>query len=906
MPLSDRPQFFPSRDLHVLRGDQPLSLWKLLQVSFSTGPDDTTTVTFDVYKAQHNDVDIELRPVSDFDEVGTKFVISNGSRIEIDQSTGLLAAGAPAPPEPAVHNFVVEARITRNGTAAIPKGPPARIRVHVHQSVARIWMTPSRLSVHRPTATGDSNTNYRFAVRAEFDDGTVADITSTRHYRPDPGDAECFRDSGDEPCFIRLPAALGPGSVRTLTVVTTAAWGNRRAHADVAVLEPWATAAIPNAELVDGHPNVWDGTLKPEKVPNIVFLGSGLRPLDKTGFETVTDSIVHQMKTSRHLAPYSYLATSMNYWRIFMPGTDAGVSVRCEVYSFLKDGQRLSMPVPCPAAPPDTGVQPLNPQLKLAHLLYLFGLPVPADLALVLDKTQQPPKPPGDVDALRALDPSNVDFTPLLDKWRLTKPPLPMLDVMSIDPKLLKSWMHLANRTFIDEVDAFPPMAIGESPSIEFDASGPIAFYGLGRGGIWGEGGPERTAFFRRVSAAPRSGITTSLDDTGNQSPEIGNLWAEDRPGFTFDNRHFLVTIPNMPIEHHLPFGRSQWVFGEGLLLRPYLRQISPPRDLAGLAVKPASGRNALVLDTPAWSSLTMMPEMRDVCAHELGHAFGLGDEYAEAVPVPFPFGEPPNPNVMATSAALKPDRTVMFGSLKWNWHRIRKAAVLTRPVDDRANGRFRVFVAKGAGLQFSPGESVRLRHRDPREALGLAPVTSIVEFVVESIHPNNINDPNDAFSMTIVLKNESIGIDVAPFGAGSLIYQPFAFPPGGFARPYLTLVSPAAERIMTAIGGTMSGKACDSADVKRGRQPIQIPQLSREELTAIAPMLDWTRIVGAYYGGAQDYCGTLHPAGSCFMRTGVDGITLFCAACRFALVDRVDPAQHWRNDLEYEREYLL
>ena len=50
------------------------------------------------------------------------------------------------------------------------------------------------------------------------------------------------------------------------------------------------------------------------------------------------------MKTSRHLAPYNYLATSMNYWRIFMPGTDAGVSVRCEVYSFLKDGQRLSLP----------------------------------------------------------------------------------------------------------------------------------------------------------------------------------------------------------------------------------------------------------------------------------------------------------------------------------------------------------------------------------------------------------------------------------------------------------------------------------------------------------------------------------------------------------------------------------
>ena len=260
----------------------------------------------------------------------------------------------------------------------------------------------------------------------------------------------------------------------------------------------------------------------------------------------------------------------------------------------------------------------------------------------------------------------------------------------------------------------------------------------------------------------------------------------------------------------------------------------------------------------------------------------------------------------MATAAAIKPDRTVMFGSLKWNWHRIRKAAVLTRPVDDRANGRFHVFVAKGAGLQFSPGESVRLRQRNPREALGLAPVTSIVEFVVESIDPNNVGDPNDAFSMTIVLKNESIGIDVRPFGAGSLIYLPFAFPPGGFERPYLTLVSPAAERIMTAIGGTMSGKACDPADRQRSQQRIQIPQLPLADLTAQAPMLDWTRIIGAYYGGAHDDCGTLHPAGSCFMRTGVDGITLFCAACRFALVDRIDPAQHWRNDREYQREYLL
>jgi hypothetical protein len=312
------------------------------------------------------------------------------------------------------------------------------------------------------------------------------------------------------------------------------------------------------------------------------------------------------------------------------------------------------------------------------------------------------------------------------------------------------------------------------------------------------------------------------------------------------------------------------------------------------------------VLDTPPWSSLTFLPETRDVLAHELGHAFGLGDEYTEPVPVPFGFEHVPFANLMRSDAGLDGNRAVMFGSLKWNWQRIRKASVLTRPVDDRANGKFHVFLAKGAGNQFATGDSVRLRQRDPKGTLDVSPVTSIVEFVVESIHPDNIDDPNDKLNMTMVLKNESIGIDVSPFGAGSIVYLPIPFPAGGFARPYLTLVSPAAERIMTAIGGTMSGKACDTSDMKRFRARVQLPTLSWDELEAHVPMRIWTTIVGAYYGGAQDACGVLHPAGSCFMRTGVDGFTVFCAACRFALVDRIDPEQHWRNDLEYEGDYFL
>ena len=188
------PAFNRKRDLHLLRGDPPIALWKLLDVIFESRTGGGSA-TFDAYRAQHDDVVIQLQPVFDFDEVGTRFV---GSNIEIDQSTGMLRTLKPQPPEPAVHNFIIEAIVTKNGSAAVPKWSPGRLRVHVHQSVERIRMSPSRLSIRRPKATGDCNTNYGFTVRAEFDDGTSADITATSHYRADPIDAECFYDASEE------------------------------------------------------------------------------------------------------------------------------------------------------------------------------------------------------------------------------------------------------------------------------------------------------------------------------------------------------------------------------------------------------------------------------------------------------------------------------------------------------------------------------------------------------------------------------------------------------------------------------------------------------------------------------------------------------------------------------------
>jgi IgA Peptidase M64 len=772
-------------------------------------------------------------------------------------------------------------------------------------------MTPSRLSVRRPTATGEGLTKYKFAVRAEFDDGVVADITDTQRYNADAGDAEFFHVNHQ----IRIPPAAGAGTVRTISIATTPEWNSRRAHADIAVLEPWASEPnVPQAELVDGPPGVWDGTLKPEKLANVVLVGTGFRPLDLAAFQDMTNDLVHRMRTRRHLTPYNHLANSMNYWRLFVPASEAGVSVRCEVYSFLdpdNDALRVALRLPQPVKPAETAT---TKDWTEENLLYMAGLPVAADLNLVLDKTQNPPRPPASIDDFRRIDPANVDFSPLRAKWAAIMPDTPAHDNLdALTPQRMRDWLVMANRTFIDEVDNFPNVAIGDPPSISpaFDQSGPLAFNarrGIAGADIFGptiERNAELRAFFRRVTAAPRNGITTTLGDS--QFPQVGNLWAEDRQAYAFDNRDFVVAFPNMPIRRTPSgrfFGRSQTIHTEAVFARPTLEFIDPPNNLPGLPVAQAAGRNALTLAAPPLSAMRALPETWEVIAHELGHAFGLGDEYP--LGGNFSFGSFPEPNLMAPNAVLNADKTVRISQIKWNWHRVRKASVITRPIHDLNNGTFRVFVAKGSGFQFR-GESVRLRKREPRQRIGFDPPTSNVEFAVESVHADNLDDSQDTLNMTVVIKNVSIGIDVDPFKPGSLIYVPTRAPgpAPGIDGPILTIVSPAAERIMAAIGGPMNGKDCDAADPALADH-VQVPRLPIDQLPTFAPLSTMTTIVGVYHGGGQMGCDAMHPAGSCFMRTGIDGITVFCQVCRFALVDLIDPEQHQRIDRDYDEEYTL
>jgi hypothetical protein len=600
------------------------------------------------------------------------------------------------------------------------------------------------------------------------------------------------------------------------------------------------------------------------------------------------------LTTTLLLEPYGYLAKSMNFWRLSIRGQKSGVSVRFEVYTFTRHGQLLAKPVPSPEPPPDH-----DGKWGLEHLIYVAGLPIPADLALA----QHGQQPVATVEELRDLDPEDLhpedlDFKKLVDRWHAMTRPTPAL---KLTKKLVWRWLTLANRTFIDEVDTFPSIALGEPPSAKFDDAAALTFHEL-RGRIG-----ECRRLLRRVSAAPRAGrppiVLGDAVVTEDQasSTALGNLWGmELAQSATFDNRRLLTPLSNVL------FGRSEWSAISGLRLRLYLRAFDVTPDaqtdqqLPGLPVAKSTSTERLTLIPPP-TLAGPLPDNWVTFAHEVSHAFDLGDEYVERAE-DYPGTErdlDDDANLTTTAAIVFLNHRVELESIKWNWHRVRKGAVITRPVDDKLNGLFHAFVAKGHGTQFVPGDGVRLRKRDPRTVIGANPVISIVEFQVKSVHPNNLDDPHDDLNMTIVLWNDSFLIDVTPFGPGSVIYAPVLDPPLPFL--YLTLISPAAERIMNATEGAMTGADCDLNDQADNGGVPQSPVKDPAGNVQHGP-----RLVGIYFGGARYACGILHPAGQCLMRDSSDAASRFCPVCQYVLIDRIDPLQHARFDQDYNEEYPM
>ena len=171
-----------------------------------------------------------------------------GFEIYVDKQSGQVEAKLN-PPDPSPSSFMLEAVVEDDGGGS-PLAANAALRVHVHGSVTDLWLTPRKLATRRVKAAGNEEaTQCRFAVRAQFDDGTVGDITESGELTFTP--AKWFDGSA-----IKIPAtaadAVGEFDV---TVKTSAGLGSKSATAKLEILCAWATEPDPlKAELIDGAP----------------------------------------------------------------------------------------------------------------------------------------------------------------------------------------------------------------------------------------------------------------------------------------------------------------------------------------------------------------------------------------------------------------------------------------------------------------------------------------------------------------------------------------------------------------------------------------------------------------------------------------------------------------------------
>jgi hypothetical protein len=848
-------------DLHVLRGGATSPNLSTDALFFLVAPGDWQ-LAGNYQTAHAGDVTLTFQPLFKGAQNGDLF---ENFGIHVNTKTGQVRVDAAVPAPPLRTNFLLE--VTAENAVGHAKFTEV-IRVQIHQSPVRIWLTPDKMTIRPRDATRPQDTTARFTVRAEFDDGAVGDVTRNHGIVVTP--AVNVQASGE----LRLAAADAPGTDVTITATYNWSGPARTANATLHVGQPWVSEpAIPQAAVVVG--GGWPGTIRPEAVPNILilgdgFLGDGLLAGDHL-FEAFTNGLVQHMKANRLMRPFDLLATSMNFWRAFLPASARGISVRSEVYTFAHGGGTGAQPIEGPARPPAT--DPWTVQ----HLLYVAGLPLPGDAAKSADD--------------------------LRTEWVATLPAewAPAIqDHGKVANDVVKDWQRRSARAFIDEVDGFPALAYGRPPAANQDSGWDLRLHedrgGQDRGDQGKPGYLEGMlkSFYRQLHSA--NGVTL---DGGKP---IGLLWAEKDPNLGsptnlpdvhFDNTDLVVLLTP------LPMGRA--VNGSGWI------GLSTKTENAILSVTQVTGRRFTLSPPPP--PPTIAADSCRTLTHEIAHSFGLGDEYTEfraryqnqADPLKA-YGN------LATETSVKDGANHFAGDqVKWNWHRIAKAAVIAGPIADNG-GTFTIPLVEGQGHQFAKGDLLLIRRRLRGVALAKLAANDILrqgpgapDFASPPAELKITGDPtSNSIAVQPVGAVDSEGI--LRFKPGCIVYLPTPAPASvkSAAYPYAEMV---ALNIRNAINANRPLTPVPCAD-KVIREPIA-PDLTGVDLPGLC-FKHKPRIIGLYEGGAQYTCGIFHPAGECMMNGSHEESAEFCAVCRYVLVDFVDPYQHWAIDRDYAEVYPL
>lgn len=868
------------RDIHLIRGDTKHNTSRsildssLVFVEVLADGKEQDVFASD-YLKNHTDVRLFFRPTfRHLDNQVSKNLENFG--IHVDRANGTVVVDPGPIPGFSPANFLIE--IFAFQTVVTPASVPRlAIRVHVHDGVERIWLTPDTLTVRRRTAGSAEDTGYRFTARARFTDGVVGDITlfhgvtwtPSKHFKPPPDNT---RESAEAIGFIQLPAGFsGPPIIVEATLMVKGS--SFLARATFSVAPPWAAEpATLSVSLLAGTPSTFAGN-SPANVPNVLLLGAGFASGAETGaFKTTAAIITESFSTDQMLSPYGALSKSMNLWRTSFPAANPGLCVRGAVYLPASGGGRQAVLVPLPRKHPGG-----NKAWSLNNVIFALGPPLQSYLTSL--------RPPAD-----------SNFEEFRKFWAATvQPPElpesqqpPNIGNDGISRKTLAKWFELATTQFIDEVDSFPAFSVGVPPNADLLNRGDELALHPERGGSRGPDvettpNPELKAFLASLK---------SIDGHKVPGGDLGLVWSEIRPDIAYDNHRYVVFV----------------IAGAGGALQDRQNGVFVPIEKGTVypVAAVAAGQLRYSRSAPvAEPSKETFPEFSRLVAHELSHAFHLQDEYAESAE-DFTGKEADlstSPNVTSLAAVVDSAGRVKPDLIKWNWDRIQKAAVLTGKVTG-APPNFSIPVVGGQQLSFKPGDRVRLRSRLPKTPLARSMDTAVTFSGLELTVVSDGIVPIQVTSASAKLS------DFAPFKADSILYTPVIAEPANPASPFLKLIAPKVAASMNSSGDALSGPvaACNpviEASIGLEDQIPAFPPLFFTELVQLFSFRNTHRAVGLYSGGLRLACRIFHPTGACMMRSHFLDVTTFCPVCQYALVDFIDPTKHGEIDAICSDTYI-
>ncbi|MGB5436873.1 MAG: M64 family metallopeptidase, partial [Maribacter sp.] len=435
-----------------------------------------------------------------------------------------------------------------------------------------------------------------------------------------------------------------------------------------------------------------------------------------------------------------------------------------------------------------------------------------------------------------------------------------------VDNSLIDSWRKLAKRSLVDETDSY---------------------LGVNAGDTVPDSGHKKIGLNpNRVNRDDMDFLLRTLRDP--RGIPVSNLWAKTPLGVKPLN-YDLICI--------LVAGNGRAVNGDGYFFVDILEDIKIVKN----GTNAGYHFNYSNTDIPT----TATNDKSRTFAHELTHSFAIEDEYGEKTGPPSGLTSADvdkDGNVMLEADALNVTNDIDGEKIKWNWHRIKKAAVLEQAIVDVGGGKFRLPLILSQGYQFAIGDTVHLRFREfpkplprypklsmPLEIIGPGPTSNEIHVKLKS--GAVFNYPN------IIAANQFI----AEFPAGSIVYIPTPAPDSvanPATYPYAEMVAKNIKDFISSSKKPLTAypSVVDDNDVQ---QPI-IPGVSLPDCFS----RHRPQIVGLYSGGKTYHKGLFHPTGNCLMRDSHTDGKEICAVCRYILVDIIDPYKHFSIDLEYDKIY--